>query len=157
VDSGKISYAGVGAAVAGVIGMVGVYSTWWETPNQDFNGTADISGTLAFVMALGLFAFGAAYVLISDAQIRRATGAIATLCAVVLALSCVWGVLRADNVAPDADLSMGLFVSALGGVLGIAAGFLVMRDNMQRDAETSSGGAAPAASDMPARTDEAGP
>jgi hypothetical protein len=158
VDSGKISYAGVGAAVAGVIGMIGVYSTWWETSTQDFNGTADISGTLAFVMSLALFAFGGAYVLISDGQIRRATGAIATLSAVVVALSCVWGVTRADNVAPGADLSMGLFVSALGAVLGIAAGFLVMRDNMQRDAETASGATPMAASDMPTTTstDEAG-
>jgi hypothetical protein len=158
VDSGKISYAGVGASVAGVIGMVGVYSAWWETPNQTFNGTADISGTLAFVMSLALFAFGGAYVLISDGQIRRATGAIATLAAVVVALSCVWGVTRADTVAPGADLSMGLFVTALGGVLGIAAGFLVMRDNMQRDAEVASGTAPTAASDMPASTqaDEAG-
>lgn len=155
MDSGKISYAGVGAAVAGVIGMAGVYSTWWETPSQTFNGTADISGSLAFAMGLALFAAGGAYVLISDAQLRRATGALATLFAVVLALACVWGVTRADDVAPGADLSMGLFVSALGGVLGIAAGFLVMRDNMQRDA---TGSAPSTASDMPANTsrDEAG-
>jgi hypothetical protein len=148
VESGKISYAGVGAAVAGVIGIVGVYSSWWETPTANYNGTADISGTLGFVMALGLFAFGGAYVVISDPQIRRAMGALATLCAVVLALACVWGLLRADNVAPGATTSAGLFVSGLGGVLGIAAGFLVIRDNMQGDAAAS--GAAPAAaSEMP--------
>jgi hypothetical protein len=140
MDTSKISYAGVGAAVAGVIGMVGVYSTWWETDAVSYNGTADISGRLGFAMALALFAAGGAYVLISDAQIRRATGALATLCAVVLALACVWGVTRADNVAPGADLSLGLFVSALGGVLGIAAGFLVMRDNQQAEADTMSGG-----------------
>ena len=157
MDSGKISYAGVGAAVAGVIGMIGVYSAWWETPTSNYNGTADISGTLALVMSLSLFAFGGAYVLISDPQIRRATGAIATLSAVVVALACVWGVTRTDNVAPGADLSAGLFVTALGGVLGIAAGFLVMRDNMQRDAEMASGAAPTSASDMPpASTDEAG-
>ena len=149
MDSGKISYAGVGAAVAGVIGMVGVYSTWWDTPTQSFNGTADISGSLAFAMALGLFAAGAAYVLMSDPQIRRATGALATLFAVVLALACVWGVTRTSNVAPDADIASGLFVSGLGGVLGIAACFLVMRDNMQTDA---AGSTTTTASDMPAET-----
>jgi hypothetical protein len=156
VESGKISYAGVGAAVAGVIGIVGVYSAWWETSGQNFNGTEDISGTLAFVMGLALFAFGGAYVLISDPQIRRAMGALATLCAVVLAFACLWGVTRADNVAPGASTSTGLFVSALGGVLGIAAGFLVMRDNMQRDEAVR--GTAPPASDMPTdtTTDEAG-
>jgi hypothetical protein len=150
MDSGKISYAGVGAAVAGVIGMVGVYSTWWDTPTQSFNGTADISGSLAFAMALGLFAAGAAYVLMSDPQIRRATGALATLFAVVLALACVWGVTRTSNVAPDADIASGLFVSGLGGVLGIAACFLVMRDNMQTDA--AAGSTTTTASDMPAET-----
>jgi hypothetical protein len=137
MDSGKISYAGVGAAVAGVIGMVGVYSTWWETDVASYNGTADISGSLGFAMSLGLFAAGGAYVLISDPQIRRATGALATLFAVVLALACVWGVTRADDVAAGADISTGLFVSGLGGVLGIAAGFLVMRDNQQADAGMS--------------------
>jgi hypothetical protein len=150
MDSGKISYAGVGAAVAGVIGMVGVYSTWWDTPTQSFNGTADISGSLAFAMALGLFAAGAAYVLMSDPQIRRATGALATLFAVVLALACVWGVTRTSDVAPDADIASGLFVSGLGGVLGIAACFLVMRDNMQTDAAAAS--TPTTASEMPAET-----
>jgi hypothetical protein len=158
VESGKISYAGVGAAVAGVIGIVGVYSAWWETPTATYNGTADISGTLAFVMGLAVFAFGGAYVLIADPQIRRAMGALATLCAVVLGLSCIWGISRADNVAPGATTSSGLFVSGLGAVLGIAAGFLVMRDNMQRDAEVASGGTPAPASDMPPETstDEAG-
>ena len=119
MGNGKISYAGIGAAVAGVIGILGIYSTWWESDFFNFNGTADIS-------------------------IRRVTGALATLFAVVLTLSCVWGLLRTDNVAPTANVSMGLFVSGLGGVLGIAAGFLVMRDSAQSEAEE----VAPMASDM---------
>jgi hypothetical protein len=130
----KISYAGVGAAVAGVIGILGIYSAWWETDTATYNGTADISGELALGMSIGLFAFGAAYVLLADPRIRRAMGAIATLCAVVLTLACVWGLLRTDSVAPGATVSTGLFVSALGGVLGIAAGFLVMRDTAQMEA-----------------------
>ena len=85
-------------------------------------------------MAVGLFAFGAAYVLMSDARIRRAMGALATLCAVVLTLACVWGLLRTDDIAPGATVATGLFVSALGGVLGIAAGFLVMRDTAEMEA-----------------------
>jgi hypothetical protein len=145
MGNGKISYAGIGAAVAGVIGILGIYSTWWESDLANYNGTADISGQLALGMAVGLFAMGAAYVVISDPQIRRVTGALATLFAVVLTLSCVWGLLRTDSVAPTANVAMGLFVSGLGGVLGIAAGFLVMRDSAQSEAEEA---AAPAASDM---------
>jgi hypothetical protein len=82
---------------------------------------------------------------ISDPQIRRVTGALATLFAVVLTLACVWGLLRTDSIAPTANVSMGLFVSALGGVLGIAAGFLVMRDSAQSEADEA---APPMASDM---------
>jgi hypothetical protein len=134
MEKGKISYAGVGASVAGVIGILGVYATWWETPLRDFNGTADTAGVLALAMSIGLFAFGAAYVVMSDPQIRRAMGALATLCAVILTLACVWGAVGADNVAPDATVGTGLIVSALGGVLGIAAGLLVVRDNQQAEA-----------------------
>ena len=106
MDKAKISYAGVGAAVAGVIGILGIYSAWWETDFATYHGTADISGQLALAMSIGLFAFGGAYVLISDARIRRAMGALATLCAVVLTLACVWGLLRTDDVAPGATLSV---------------------------------------------------
>jgi hypothetical protein len=135
MEKGKINYAGVGAAVAGVIGILGIYATWWESPIQgDFNGTADTAGVLALAMSIGLFAFGAAYVVMSDPQIRRAMGALATLCAVILTLSCVWGAVGADNVAPDATVGPGLIVSALGGVLGIAAGLLVLRDSQVADA-----------------------
>jgi hypothetical protein len=137
MDKAKISYAGVGAAVAGVIGILGIYSAWWETDFRTYNGTVDISGQLALGMSIGLFAFGGAYVLISDARIRRAMGALATLCAVVLTLACVWGLLRTDNVAPGATVATGLFVSALGGVLGIAAGLLVLRDSMAMEAAGS--------------------
>ena len=48
------------------------------------------------------------------------------------------GIVVADNVAPDASVATGLVVSALGGVLGIAAGFLVMRDNAETDAAAPS-------------------
>jgi hypothetical protein len=134
MEKGKINYAGVGAAVAGVIGILGIYATWWETPTQNFDGTADTPGVLALAMSIGLFAFGAAYVVMSDRQIRRAMGALATLCAVILTLSCVWGAVGADNVASGASVGTGLIVSALGGVLGIAAGLLVLRDSQVADA-----------------------
>ena len=62
MDKAKISYAGVGASVAGIIGILGIYSAWWETDYDILHGTDDISGQLALAMAIGLFAFGAAYV-----------------------------------------------------------------------------------------------
>jgi uncharacterized membrane protein len=104
-----------------------------------YHGTADISGQLALAMSIGLFAFGAAYVLFSDHRIRRAMGALMTLFAVVLTLACVWGLQRADNVAPGASTQVGLWVSLLGGVMGIAASMLAVKYAADEDASADSG------------------
>jgi hypothetical protein len=132
------NYAGVGGAVAGIISLLGIYSYWWSTDTTSYDGVADISGRLALAMSVGLFAFGVAFVLMSDPTIRRAMGALMTICAVVLTLACVWGVLRADDVAPGATIELGLWVSAIGGVLGIVASLLALRDAMAANARSSS-------------------
>jgi hypothetical protein len=124
----KIYFPGVAAAVAGVIGLLGVFADWWETPETIYRGTADVSGSLALAMALGLFAFGAASVLMSDPRIRRAMNALFTLCALVLAVASLWGMTRTDAVAAGAETSGGIWVSLLAGALGLAAGALAMRD-----------------------------
>jgi hypothetical protein len=138
MQSGTIRYAGVGGAVAGVIGFIGVVMGWWETAEATYRGTADASGSLALAMALGTFVFGGAYVVMSDAGIRRAMGALMTLTAVVLALSAAWGLGRADQVAPGASSAFGLTVSLVGGILGIGAGLLALRDSMAADAAKDS-------------------
>jgi hypothetical protein len=130
----RLNYAGIGGAVAGVISLLGIYSYWWTTDTTSYDGVADVSGRLALGMSVGLFAFGVAYVLMSDPTIRRMMGALMTICAVVLTLACVWGVLRSDDVAPGATIELGLWVSAIGGVLGIVASLLALRDAMALDA-----------------------
>jgi uncharacterized membrane protein HdeD (DUF308 family) len=132
MDSGKISYPGVAAAVAGVVGIIGVYSDWWESNEAVYNGTADASGTLALAMSIGVFVFGGAHILMSDKEIKRAMSALFTLCAVVLTLSCVWGITRTDLIAPVADFAKGLSVTMMAGVIGIAAGILALRDVPQK-------------------------
>src|SRR5436309_585970 len=134
----KLNYAGIGGAVAGVISLLGIYSYWWSTDTTSYDGVADISGRLALGMSVGLFAFGVAFVVMSDPAIRRAMGALMTVCAVVLTLACVWGVLRADQVASGATIELGLWVSGIGGVLGIVASILALRDAMAADAGSSS-------------------
>lgn len=124
----KIYFPGIAAAVAGVIGLLGVFADWWETSDEVYAGTADVSGSLALVMALGLFAFGAASVLLSDPRIRRAMYVLFSLCAVVLAFTALWGTTRGDAVAAGAEPASGIWLSALAGALGIAAGVLAMRD-----------------------------
>jgi hypothetical protein len=134
----KLNYAGIGGAVAGVVALLGIYSDWWTSDTTLYHGVADISGRLALAMAIGLFAFGVAYVLISDQAIRRAMGALMTVCAVVLTLACVWGVLRTDDVEAGATVELGLWVSAIGGVLGIVASLMALRDSMAADAGSPS-------------------
>jgi hypothetical protein len=124
----KINYAGIAAAVGGIVGLLGIYANWWSTETVDFSGTQDVSGKLALAMSLGTFVFGGAYVLMSDPGIRRAMGALMTLTAVVLTLACVWGLTRGDEVALGASAEVGLWVSVLGGVIGIAGGLLALRN-----------------------------
>ncbi|HSL11033.1 MAG TPA: hypothetical protein VLA82_06935 [Actinomycetota bacterium] len=137
MDRNTITYAGVAGAVAGVVGLIGVYAGWWSTADATFDGTADASGSLALAMAIATFAFGGAYILMSDARIRRAMGALMTLTAVVLALAAAWGTTRADEVAPGAGSESGLWISAVGGILGIGAGLLALRDSQAMDAAST--------------------
>jgi hypothetical protein len=136
--SDKISYAGIGGAVGGIVAVLGVYANWWESDTATFKGTADVSGGLALAMAIATFAFGGAYVLMADPKIRRALGALMTICAVVLTLACVWGLTRGDQVAANVDVKLGLWISVLGGVIGIAAGIMALRDSMATDAAGAS-------------------
>jgi hypothetical protein len=133
----KISYAGVAGAVAGVVGLIGVYADWWENADTVFEGTADPSGSLALAMAISTFAFGVAFVLLADPRIRRAMGALMTLSAVVLVLACIWGLTREEDVAVGATVASGLYVSMLGGAVGIAAGILALQDVMKSEAQVA--------------------
>ncbi len=131
--AGKITYAGVIGAVAGFVGVIGLGAGWFTDGTQVLEGTADVSGELAFAMSIGTFAFGGAYLLLSDAGIRRAMGALMTLSAVVLTLSCLWGQQRADQLVVNGGTAEGLLVSALGGLLGICAGLLALQASMGAD------------------------
>ena len=129
----KLNHAGIGGAVAGVVSLLGIYSYWWSTDAASYDGVADVSGRLALGLSIGMFAFGVAYVLISDRAIRRAMGALMTICAVMLTLACAWAVLRSDDVASGATVELGLWVSAIGGILGIVASSLALRDAVSSD------------------------
>lgn len=133
MGSQKITYAGVIGSAAGFVGIMGLAVGWFTDGVQVVQGTADTSGTLAFVMSAGLFVFGAAYLLMSDPGIRRAMGALITLCAVLLIVACLWGQQRADQLLAGGGADNGLLLSGLGGLLGICAGLLALQASMKAD------------------------
>ena len=133
MGSEKITYAGVIGAAAGFVGIMGLASGWFTDGTQVVEGTADVSGKLAFAMSIGTFVFGGAYILMSDPGIRRAMGALVTLCAVVLILASLWGQQRADQLVPNGGTDQGLLLSALGGMLGVCAGLLALQASMKAD------------------------
>ena len=126
--SEKLSYPGIAGAVGGVVGLAGVYASWFRVSGPagtfEVDGTADASGKLALAMSIALFAFSVGYVLLDDPRIRRSMAALMTVTAVVVSLACVWGVARADG----SGLAFGIYLSGIGGVLGIAAGILSLGD-----------------------------
>lgn len=142
--SEKLSYPGIAGAVAGIVGLLGVYASWFAISgpggSAELDGTADASGKLALAMSVALFAFSAAYLLMDDPRVRRSMAALITVSAVVLTLSVVWGIARADG----SGLAFGIWLSGLGGVLGIGAGILTLRD-APPDAEIADDAEAPTA------------
>jgi hypothetical protein len=150
MPSGKLSYVGIAGAVAGIVGLFGIYANWFTVSGPggtvSMDGTADPSGALALAMSIAMFAFGAAYVLIPDLQVRRAVGALMAVCAVVLTLACVWALRRFDGAA-----ALGLWVSGLGGVLGVGGGVLALRDiSEEADAARPADDEAQRRADVPA-------
>jgi hypothetical protein len=133
--SENIQYAGVIGAVAGVLGLFGVYAVWWQVAlpeNQviEYKGTAHVSGDVALWASIALFVFSCAYILFSDPAIRRAMGALLTVSAVVLTAAAVIGFYSGDDVAANTTIESGLWVSGLSGLLGICAGLLALQRSM---------------------------
>jgi drug/metabolite transporter (DMT)-like permease len=129
MQSEKLSYPGIGGAVAGVVGVLGVFLSWFEIsgPNGSIriDGTADSSGQLAFAMSIALFAFSVGYVLLDDRRIRRSMAALIIASAVILVLACLLGLTSAGE---GTDLAPGFSLSVLGGLLGVGAGILTLKD-----------------------------
>jgi hypothetical protein len=126
--SEKLSYAGIAGAVAGIIGLLSIFTDWYSAALPgvvvSVKATAFSSGKLALGMSIALFAFSAAYVVMDDARIRRSMAALMIVTAVVLTFSFIWGVTSADGLTVE----WGLWMTGLAGVLGIAAGILTLKE-----------------------------
>jgi hypothetical protein len=142
MKAGKISYAGVGVAVGGLVGFLGVLVGWFKYSYPLGNGTAtvtlsgvhDWTGTAAMAAAIGAFAFGCAYVLIDDVQLRRITGILGAVCSAFLLIMSLSGFGRVSDAvgAPAAVFTTaaatGLAISFVGGVIALVGSFLTSRE-----------------------------
>jgi hypothetical protein len=127
VDDERFSYEGVACAVAGVLGIIGVLNTWWQIGPFEFDGASDASGTWAFAMAIATFAFGVAYVVMSDAAIRKISSILMAVTATLMTAAAIAGIGRADQVRVDAEPGMGLWITLAAGVIGMVGGYLGVR------------------------------
>jgi len=140
MKAGKISYPGVGVAVGGVLGILGVFMTWFSFAYVvggqglvvHLNGTHDWTGDLTLLASFGAFGFGGAYILMDDPKIRRITGILMTACSAFLLFMPLFGLTRLSAVVdvPGASTSYGagIAVSFVGGVLATVASFLAARE-----------------------------
>jgi hypothetical protein len=146
--SDTITYPGVGVAVGGLFGALGVFADWFSYTATiaggqltiGIPGTEDWSGRFAVVAGFSALLFGGAYVLLSDPALRRVSGVAMSVSSAFLLVMTLWGALRVDDVVPDAvagsglgdvvftgSIGAGIAVSFVGGVLAFVASFLAIR------------------------------
>ncbi len=142
MKSGKYSYPGIGAAVGGLIGIVGVSAHWFSysfptdsgTVTVYLSGRVDWTGAIALAASFGAFAFGGAYVLMPDAQIRRVMGVLMAICAAFMLFMPLFGYRRVEEAVGiptavfSATAAAGLALSFLAGVVASVGAMLASKE-----------------------------
>lgn len=145
-----LNYAAVAVAVGGLLGLAGVYLNWFKygydvtggTITTYLSGNEDWTGQVAFVAGLAAFAFAVANMILADPQIRKLTGTLMAVAAVLLLGACIAAFFRVDSATADPVLlgvepgsqvrvatgvSGGLLVSAVGGIFAVVGAILSIR------------------------------
>jgi hypothetical protein len=148
--SASLNFAGGAIALGGILGFAGVYLNWFRYTYPVSGGTIavylggyeDWTGQLAFIAGIAAFAFAVAYMLFADPQIRKITGALMGVAAVLLLGACIAAFFRVDSatadpvllgVEPGASVKVttgvtgGLLVSAIGGIFAVVGAVLAIR------------------------------
>ena len=131
MDTKRFSYEGVACAVAGVLGIVGVLSAWWQVGDLTFDGTNVTSGMWAFSFAIATFAFGVAFVVMSDPAIRKISSILMAVSATLMTAAAIAGIGEAGDLAAGAEPGMGLWLTLVAGVIGMIGGYLGVRASMR--------------------------
>jgi hypothetical protein len=158
--SENIDYPAIGVALGGILGFAGVYLNWWRyeyqvtggTITQYLHGSEDWTGQVAFIAGIGAFAFAIAYMLLTDPQIRKVTGALMGISSIFLLAAAVLGFFRVDSATANpvllgvaagqkvtlgTGLAGGIYVSFIGGVFALAGTILAIRRPGDRTAAES--------------------
>ena len=148
--SAPLSFAAAAVATGGILGFAGVYLNWFKysypvsngSITQYLGGQEDCTGQLAFIAGIATFAFAVAWMLFADAQIRKLTGALMGVAAVLLLGACIAAFFRVDSATtgvplPGVDAATtvdvatgvagGLLVSAVGGIFSVVGIILSVR------------------------------
>jgi hypothetical protein len=149
MKSDRFTYPGIGVAVGGLLGWLGVFTSWYSFTvpisggelTVALRGTEDWSGQVAVVAGTTALLFGAAYVLLSDPGLRRISGSVMGAASAVLLVMTLWAALLVEDVVPNfvvdsglgalpfaSSLAPGLAVSFIGGVLAFTASLLAIRE-----------------------------
>ena len=151
-SSSEITYAGIAGAVGGLVGIAGIYVGKWFSYSYDagglratfyLDGTEDWTGQVAFIAGLAALAFGIAYVLLSDPQIRTITGSLMGVGGIFLLAMALLAFTRVDEVVgpnpflPGVDPGQsvqvaataagGLWMTVVAGVVAVYGAFLSVR------------------------------
>jgi hypothetical protein len=146
--SERINFLAVVTAVAGLTGFIGVFAKWFSysypvsggTVTIYLDGTWDGTGAVALAAGIGALLFGSAYMLLTDAAIRRVVALLMVISSVVLLLASAIGFTRIDEtigtspLLPGAEgltefhatVALGIFISLLSGILATAASVLLV-------------------------------
>ena len=151
-SSSEITYAGIAGAVGGLVGITGIYVGKWFSYSYGtggrkatfyVDGTQDWTGQVAFIAGLAAFAFGIAYVLLSDPQIRTITGSLMGVGGIFVLAMAILAFTRVDEVVgphpftpgvdPGATVTItqaaagGLWMTVVAGMVAVYGSFLAVR------------------------------
>jgi hypothetical protein len=148
--SAPLSFAAAAVATGGLLGFAGVYLNWFKYSYAVANGgitlylggQEDWTGQLAFIAGIATLAFGVAWILFADPQMRRLTGTLMGVAAVLLLAGCIAAFFRVDSATAGAPLpgvdpattvevvtgvAGGLLVSAVGAIFAVVGTILSIR------------------------------
>ncbi|MGH2679558.1 MAG: hypothetical protein ACRDG8_03610 [Actinomycetota bacterium] len=147
--SERIDFLAVVTAGAGLVGFLGVFADWFSVSYVasgvqivlDFYGTVDGTGAIAAAAGLGALAFGCAYMLLRDPDIRRITALLMVISGILLLVMSTIGFTRVEEAigGPDpllpgvegsttfvATYAVGLPISFVAGLLATVASVLLV-------------------------------